>query len=132
MDNKIKIIEDYFNELLPNAKCELIYNKDYEFLIAVMLSAQCTDKKVNSITPILFIKYPTIDSLKNANINDIENIIKPLGLFKNKAKNIIEIANLLADEFNYILPSNKEDLIRCSKAISLNTIYIQDAGDNND
>ena len=77
-----------------------------------MLSAQCTDKKVNSITPILFIKYPTIDSLKNANINDIENIIKPLGLFKNKAKNIIEIANLLADEFNYILPSNKEDLIK--------------------
>ena len=112
MDNIIKIIEDYFNELLPDAKCELIYNKDYEFLIAVMLSAQCTDKKVNSVTPILFIKYPTIDSLKNANINDIENIIKPLGLFKNKAKNIIEIANLLADEFNYILPSNKEDLIK--------------------
>ena len=112
MDNKIKNIEDYFNELLPDAKCELIYNKDYEFLIAVMLSAQCTDKKVNSVTPILFIKYPTIDSLKNANINDIENIIKPLGLFKNKAKNIIEIANLLANEFNYILPSNKGDLIK--------------------
>ena len=72
-------ILSYLDELFPNPKCELNYTKDYELLIAVMLSAQTTDKKVNKVTEILFNKYPTINDLKDAKINDIEDIIKEKG-----------------------------------------------------
>ncbi len=87
-------IIDYLDELIPNARCELNYNKDYELLIAVMLSAQTTDKRVNEVTNILFKKYPDLTSLSNASINDIINIIKPLGI-KKKAYNVINIAESL-------------------------------------
>jgi len=92
-----KILE-YLNELFPNAKCELNYNKDYELLIAVMLSAQTTDKRVNQVTEILFNKYPTIDSLALANLNEVEEIIKPIGTYHVKAKNVIDIAKMLSEK----------------------------------
>ena len=74
--NKIELIQDYFDELYPEAHCELTYHKDYEFLIAVMFSAQCTDKKVNKVTDVLFSKYKTLKELDLAPIEDIESIIK--------------------------------------------------------
>ena len=80
-------IIDYLDELIPNAKCELEYNKDYELLIAVMLSAQTTDKRVNEVTKVLFKKYPNLKLLSEADINDIISIVKPLGITK-KAYNI--------------------------------------------
>ena len=86
---------EYINELFPNAKCELNYSKDYELLIAVMLSAQTTDKKVNQVTEVLFKRYPTIESLAKSKIEDIEKIIKPIGTYHVKAKNVIEIAKKL-------------------------------------
>ena len=89
-----KIIE-YLNELFPNPSCELNYKKDYELLIAVMLSAQSTDKRVNQVTEILFNRYDDIDKLYNASIDDIKEIIKPVGNQNKKAIYIKEIANFL-------------------------------------
>ena len=90
-------IIDYLDEIIPNPKCELEYNKDYELLIATMLSAQTTDKRVNSVTKILFQKYPTLESLKEADINDIKKIIRPIGTFNKKAENIKNIASSLIE-----------------------------------
>lgn len=87
----------YLDNLIPNPKPELIYNKDYEFLIAVMLSAQTTDKGVNSVTKILFGKYKTLDSLSKANIEDLKSIIRPIGTYTKKARNVIDIALKLKD-----------------------------------
>ena len=72
-------IINYLNELYPNPTCELIYNKDYELLIAIMLSAQTKDKAVNNVTKILFNKYKTIEELNNSNIEDLNRILKPIG-----------------------------------------------------
>lgn len=91
---KNKII-DYLDEIIPNPKCELEYTKDYELLIATMLSAQTTDKRVNSVTRILFKKYPTLEDLRNAPLEDIKRIIRPIGTFNKKAENIKNIASAL-------------------------------------
>ncbi len=112
LSDKAKIIVDYLDEIYPDARCELIYSKDYEFLIAVMLSAQTTDKKVNSVTPILFKKYDSLEKLASANIKDLENILKPLGLYKNKAQNIKKISKDLIDDFDSIVPKEKEKLTK--------------------
>lgn len=98
-----------FDELFPDAKCELNYTKDYELLIATILSAQSTDKKVNSVTPILFNKYD-IFSLKNADIKDIENIIYPVGTFKRKAQYIKIVATELVEKYEGKVPNNREFL----------------------
>lgn len=100
-------IIDYLNELIPNAKCELEYNKDYELLIAVMLSAQTTDKRVNEVTKVLFKKYPNLKLLSEADINDIISIVKPLGITK-KAYNVINIAKTL-EKIGYV-PNEREFL----------------------
>ena len=102
-------IINYLDELIPNPKCELNYNKDYELLIATMLSAQTTDKRVNEVTEVLFKKYPNLESLRKADINDIINIIKPIGTYNKKAKNIIDIANKLKEK-NDIVPNDREFL----------------------
>ena len=105
----MKEIIDYLDELIPNPKCELNYNKDYELLIATMLSAQTTDKRVNEATKVLFKKYPNLEDLRKADINDIINIIKSIGTYNKKAKNIIDIANKLKEK-NDIVPNDREFL----------------------
>lgn len=107
---KMSYITQYVDSLFPNAKCELFYSQDYELAIAVMLSAQTTDKAVNKVTQILFKKYPTLESINKAKIEDIEECIKSLGLYKNKAKNIKEMASILISEFSSKLPSDKNEL----------------------
>ena len=107
---KINCILNYMNNLFPNAHCELEYNKDYELLIAIVLSAQTTDKRVNMVTKILFSKYPTLEELANAKIEDIENIIRPIGTFKKKSIFVKEIATRLVKEQNGIVPNNREYL----------------------
>lgn len=102
----IEII-NYLNELFPNPHCELNYTKDYELLIAVMLSAQTTDKRVNSVTSILFNKYDSLEKLSKANINDIIEIIKPIGTFNKKAQNIIDISKSLLEEQNGVVPNDR-------------------------
>lgn len=96
-----KEIIDYLNFLIPEPKCELNYTKDYELLIATMLSAQTTDKMVNKVTSILFKKYNTLEKLSEADIEDIKDIIKPIGTFNKKAFNIIEISKKLL-KYGYV------------------------------
>ena len=111
MKTDINRLLEYLDELFPAAKCELFYSKDYELVIAVMLSAQTTDKSVNAVTQVLFKKYPSLDALKNAPIEDIEETIKQIGLYKNKAKNLKGIVKDLIEKFNYKVPSDKEQLM---------------------
>ena len=111
MKTDINRLLDYLDELFPAAKCELFYSKDYELVIAVMLSAQTTDKSVNAVTPLLFKKYSSLDELNKAPLEAIEEILKPIGLYKNKAKNLKGIVKTLINEFNYQVPSDKEQLM---------------------
>ena len=107
-----KLIEEYLDYLFPNPKCELIYHTDYELLIAVVLSAQSTDKRVNSVTPIIFKKYPTLETLKEANLEDLESVIRPVGSQHKKASYIKDIATMLVDEYDSIVPKDREKLIK--------------------
>lgn len=111
MMTKTDAIISYLNEIFPNVGCELNYSKPHELLIAVVLSAQTTDKSVNNVTPFLFARYPSISDLANAKLKDVEEIIHPIGLYKNKAKNIILLAKEIVNHFNGEVPHAKEDLI---------------------
>ena len=112
MTNKQKTqqILAYLDEILPNVGCELNYSKDYELVIAVMLSAQTTDVSVNLVTAKLFQKYTTLESLAKAPLSDIEDIIHSIGLYKNKAKNLLGIANTLLEKYGGVVPSDKDEL----------------------
>ena len=105
---KINEILEYFDEIIPNPHCELNYEKDYEFLISVMLSAQTTDKRVNQVTSVLYTKYHTLDSLKRAKIEDIIEIIKPIGTYQKKALYVKLIADEL-DKIGYV-PNDRKYL----------------------
>ncbi len=107
---KIQLIESYLDSLYPNPRCELNYQKDYELLIAVMLSAQTTDKSVNLVTKVLFERYQTLEELKDANIEDIISIIRPIGTYHRKATYLLEIANLLWDQYDGKVPNDRKAL----------------------
>lgn len=108
--NKEKEILNYLNEIIPNPVCELNYNKDYELLLAVMLSAQTKDARVNKVTKVLFDKYDSLKKLKEANIKDIENIIKELGSYHKKSEAIINIAKILDEKYNGKVVNNRKVL----------------------
>ncbi len=108
----IKKIKELFLKHYNNAKTELNYNNLYELLVAVMLSAQCTDKRVNIITPALFKKYPSIKELSSADINELKKIIKSCSFFNNKAKNLISMAKMVVDKFNSQIPLDEKELIK--------------------
>lgn len=112
MTNKQKIqqITAYLDDIFPNVGCELNYNKDYELVIAVMLSAQTTDVSVNLVTAKLFNLYKDLESLANASLKDIEDVIHSIGLYKNKAKNVIGIAQTLINKYQGVVPSDKDEL----------------------
>lgn len=105
-------IQNFLDELFLDAHCELYYETKFQLLVAIILSAQTTDLKVNKITPILFKKYPTMKSLADANVDEVKQILNPLGLAGGKAKNIIATATALFYEYNEIIPSTKEELIK--------------------
>ena len=105
------LILSYLDEKYPNAYCELKYSKDYELLIAVMLSAQTTDKSVNEATAILFKKYPTCEDLAIANVYDVERIICHLGMYQVKAKNVVKIAQRLVQDYKGHVPNDPEALL---------------------
>ncbi len=104
-------VMDMLEKTYPDAVCSLEYSQPYQLLIAVRLSAQCTDARVNVVTKVLFEKYPTLESIANADLADIEDIVKPCGLYKTKAKSIVDTANKLVAEFNSKIPDNMEDLL---------------------
>ncbi len=101
-------------EKYPDAKCSLEYKHPHELLIATRLSAQCTDKRVNIVTKTLFERFRSIDDFADAEISEIEEIIKPCGLYKTKAKSIKEMCIQLREEYNYTLPDTIEELTKLS------------------
>ena len=102
----------YLEKLFPNAKCELEYNDPFQFLVSVILSAQCTDKRVNMVTPKLFEKFPTVYDFASADIRDIENLIKSCGFYHNKAKNIKNASIEIVNKYNGKVPTNIEDMMK--------------------
>ena len=100
----IKKLKEYY----PDATCSLDFSTPFEMMISVMLSAQCTDERVNKTTPSLFAKFNNPESMANADINELEEIIHPCGFYKNKAKNIKACSKKLIEEFDGIVPENME------------------------
>lgn len=107
---KNRITLEYLKNLYPNAKCELNHSSAFELLIAVILSAQCTDARVNQVTKVLFKKYNTAQKLSVANQDEIEKIIYSCGFFRNKAKNIIACSKDILERFGGEVPSSLDDL----------------------
>lgn len=120
MMNKILL---YLDEIIPNPICELNYNKDYELLIAIVLSAQTTDKRVNKVTGVLFDKYNSLESLSKASIGDIENIIREIGTFRKKSLFVKNIAmKLVADGYDYV--PNDRDYIESLSGVGHKTANV--------
>lgn len=104
----IKILKEYY----PEATCSLNFETPFQLLVAVMLSAQCTDERVNKTTPNLFKKYGTPQDIMKMEIEELETIIHPCGFYKNKAKNIKKTAEIIVKEYNGIVPNSMEELIK--------------------
>jgi len=102
----------HLSKLFPDAKCELDYRNEFELLVAVVLSAQTTDQKVNKVTKVLFAEYPDAKSLAFASINRVFKIIKPLGLANNKSKSITELSKMLYEKYDAVVPDSYDELIK--------------------
>lgn len=106
-----KKIVEILKETYPDATCSLDFSTPFEMVVAVMLSAQCTDERVNLTTPALFKRCPTIQDYASIDIKELENIIHPCGFYKNKAKNIKLCAKQVLENFNGVVPNNMDDLL---------------------
>ncbi len=111
---KIAFIINELNHLYPTAECALHYSKPYELLIATRLSAQCTDERVNKITPALFARYPTLESFASADFEELCGYVHSCGFFRAKAKSIIEMSQALLERYNGIVPDTIEELTSLS------------------
>ena len=108
---RAKVIYRQLSKNYPNVRCELDYKNAFQLLVATVLSAQCTDKRVNQTTPALFKKYPNPQKMAKADLRDIQKLVKSTGFFRAKAKNIKGLSNKIMEEFEGKVPSNLEDLI---------------------
>lgn len=108
---KTERILDTLNEMFPNAECELIHRNPFELAVAVVLSAQATDVSVNKVTPALFEKYPTPEAMAQAELKEIEDCIRTIGLYHNKAKSIQAMSKRLVSDFHGEMPSTMEELL---------------------
>ena len=105
-EDTIHILASYY----PDASCSLDFNTPFELVVALILAAQCTDERVNKITPLLFSKYKDVYEISKANYEDIEAIVKPCGFYKNKAKSIVDSANIIVSNFYGKVPSTMKEL----------------------
>ncbi|MBR3978991.1 MAG: endonuclease III [Oscillospiraceae bacterium] len=112
MKKKAREIIEILKNRYPQAPCALQYEKDYELMIAVRLSAQCTDARVNLVTPALFETYPTLESLANADISDIETYIHSCGFYRQKAKDIVLACRMLLEEYGGKVPGTMDELLK--------------------
>lgn len=110
MEQRVQMVCDVFEQLYPDAECELTFTNNYELLVAVMLSAQTTDINVNKVTPTLFAAYPTPFDMMRAPLSDIESYIKTIGLFRMKAKNLQLLSQQLVEKHAGIVPSDAKSL----------------------
>lgn len=108
---KVQIIREYLCKTYGDTPCTLDFKNPFELLVSACLAAQCTDARVNMVTPALFSKYPTVADFAEADIKDVEEIIRSTGFFRNKAKNIVACAKALIENFNGQVPDNMEDLL---------------------
>ena len=109
--NEVHKLINILKNTYPEATCSLNFKTPFELVVAVMLSAQCTDERVNKTTPVLFSKYNTVEAFVNIEISELENLIRPCGFYKNKAKHIKNCALQIMQNFNGIVPNNMEDLL---------------------
>ena len=112
MEKKVAAIIELLKDRYPQALCALHYKTDYQLMIAVRLSAQCTDARVNLVTPALFEAYPTLDDLANASISDIETYIHSCGFYRQKAKDIVLSCQMLINDYNRKVPDSMEELLK--------------------
>jgi endonuclease-3 len=108
---RAKVIYRQLSKSYPNVRCELDYKNAFQLLVATVLSAQCTDKRVNQTTPALFKKYPNPQKMAKADLKNIQKLVKSTGFFRAKAKNIKGLSNKIMEDFDGKVPSNLEDLI---------------------
>jgi endonuclease-3 len=108
---RAKVIYRQLSKSYPNVRCELDYKNAFQLLVATVLSAQCTDKRVNQTTPALFKKYPNPQKMAKADLRDIQKLVKSTGFFRTKAKNIKGLSNIIVKQFDGNVPSNLEELI---------------------
>jgi len=108
---RAKVIYRQLSKNYPNVRCELDYKNAFELLVATVLSAQCTDKRVNQTTPALFKKYSNPQKMAKADLRDIQKLVKSTGFFRAKAKNIKGLSNIIVEQFDGNVPSKLEDLI---------------------
>ena len=116
MKQRTRVILNTLKELYPDAKCELNHINAFQLLVATILSAQTTDKKVNEVTEGLFTDYPDLDSFLTLSINELEDRIRQIGLYRNKAKNIMIMCNQLKNNFNGEVPDTMEELVTLAGA----------------
>jgi endonuclease III len=109
---RFRFVIDYFQQHAPDAETELIYDNPYQLLVAVILSAQCTDKRVNMTTPAIFEKYPDAESLSKATIDELFPFIKSISYPNNKTKHLIGMARMLMERFNGQVPLTVEELVQ--------------------
>ena len=109
---KAKAIIDILKQRYDDAACALHYAKDYELMIAVRLSAQCTDARVNLVTPALFAAYPTLEAMAAADIADVENYVRSCGFYKHKARDIVLACQMLLTDYGGKVPGTMEELLR--------------------
>ena len=109
---EIEILKEAFVEKYADAVTELDYKNDYELLIAIILSAQCTDKRVNIITPALFLKYPSVYELADASLDEVKDLLKSCSFFNNKSKNIIKMAQTVIDSYDGEIPHIQKELMK--------------------
>ncbi len=112
VSSKVTNILSALKELYPDALCALHFGKDYELMIAVRLSAQCTDARVNLVTPALFAKYPTLEAFAAADVRDVEEMVHSCGFYKHKARDIVLACQMLLSDFGGRVPDNMEDLLK--------------------
>ena len=112
MKEKVSAIIDILKDRYADAPCALRYEKDYELMIAVRLSAQCTDARVNLVTPALFAKYPTLEDMANADIEDVEKLVHSCGFYKHKARDIVLGCQMLLSDYGGKVPATMEELLR--------------------
>ena len=112
MKEKALAVIEILKQRYPDALCALQYEKDYELMIAVRLSAQCTDARVNLVTPALFAAYPTLEAMANADIADVETYIHSCGFFRQKAKDIVLACQMLLAEYGGKVPDTMEELLK--------------------
>ena len=112
MQEKVSAIIDILKARYPDAPCALHYEKDYELMIAVRLSAQCTDARVNLVTPHLFAAYPTLEAMAAADIRDVENIVHSCGFYKHKARDIVLACQMLLSDYGGKVPDTMEALLK--------------------